>query len=39
MTTRFLRLVTFGKASALTRDLICGPYVEISVWDSREPVI
>lgn len=38
MTLKRLRLISFGPALRLTQDLICGPYVEIQIWDSREPV-
>lgn len=37
MNTTRLRLVSFGSAKALTRDLLTGPYTEINVFDSRDP--
>lgn len=32
-----LTLVRFGSARRLTRDFICGPYVEIQIYDSAFP--
>jgi hypothetical protein len=37
MTPTKLRLVSFGSALTLTRDLLSGPYTEINVFDSRDP--
>lgn len=37
MTTPLIRLIGFGSARALTRDLIGGIYTEMNVFDSREP--
>lgn len=38
MKTTKLRLVTFGSAKALTRDLTGGLYMEINAFDSSKPV-
>lgn len=38
MKTQRLKVVSFGSASALTRDLICGPYMELNLWCGRQPV-
>jgi hypothetical protein len=36
MKTTKLRLVSFGSAKALTRDLIGGEFTEVNMNDSRE---
>lgn len=38
MTSTKLRLISFGSAKAMTRDLLGGQYTEINVFDSRDPV-
>lgn len=37
MTTPKLRLVSFGSAKALTRDMIQGDYTELGVFPSSKP--
>lgn len=37
MKTPKLRLVHFGSAKTLTRDLIQGPYTEMGVFPSEKP--
>lgn len=32
-----LRLVSFGSARALTRDMLGGQHTEINIFDSRDP--
>lgn len=36
MTTNKLRIVNFGSARALTRDLLGGDFIEVNLNDSRE---
>lgn len=37
MRTTKLRLVSFGRARDLTRDMLGGQHTEINIFDSRDP--